>query len=235
MLFRLFRKRSVYVPTWRLALVLLVVVVVMAVAVLRGLYPFLALSSPVEQPDVIVVDGWISDRSMEAAMALAEQKSCKVMLVAGVDLATGHFLSEYKTYAHLGEATLEAMGVPEDEVHPAPAGPNHRHRSFAGAAAVYQWLETEDLLASRIVVITEGPHGRRSRAVYRKVFGNAPTGIGVLSMPPVAYDPESWWKTSSGMKSVIVEAVAFLDEWLRDGGRETNDPATVQTGVTAAP
>ncbi|NIP98346.1 MAG: YdcF family protein, partial [Akkermansiaceae bacterium] len=59
---------------------------------------------------------------MEAALALVREQSCQVVLTTGVDVPNGKYLSEHGTYAHLGEATLEALGIPPDQVHPAPAG-----------------------------------------------------------------------------------------------------------------
>ena len=69
--------------------------------------------------------------------------------------------------------------------------------------------------------------------VYRKVFGDNESNLSVVSIPSRAYDPGAWWKTSAGMKAVIVESIAATDEWLRDSGRSSNDPSTVPTGVEA--
>ena len=224
MMSHLFRKRSLYFPTWKLMVLLLVLGGGLLVFILRSLYPFLAISNATVRPDVIVIDGWVSDQTFVKAIAIAKEENCDLILATGVELAAGYHLSEYKTYAHLGEATLEALGVPADQAHAAPGGSNHRHRTFASASAVYQWLEKSDLLGARLTIVTEGPHSRRSLAVYRKVFQHTKTEIGIHSLPPVSYDPDSWWTTSAGVKSVIVESIALTDEWLRDGGRSTNDP-----------
>jgi hypothetical protein len=163
---------------------------------------------------------------MESAIAVARRQSCETILSAGVELPNGYHLSHFKTFAHLGEATLEALGVPEDHAHAAPGGAHHRHRTFASAAAVHQWLEQRDRLDDRILVVTEGAHGRRSLAIYRKVFGDEDR-IGIISAPSLTYDPDRWWASSAGVKAVIVETVGLLDEWLRDSGRPSNDPGSV--------
>ncbi len=230
-----FRKRSVYLPTWKLSLFLVALGTAVLFGIFRFLYPFLSQTDFLDRSDVIVIDGWVSDQTMEAALAFSRQQSCKLLLSAGGDLGRGYKLSEHKTYAHIGEATLEALGVPPDQVHPAPAGANHRHRTFASASAVYQWMEMNGYLDARITVITEGPHSRRSLAVYRKVFSNTEAEIGVISKPSLSYDPEVWWKTSEGLKSVVIETIAVAYEWLRDSGRTTNDPHSVQTGINEAP
>ncbi len=235
MISHLFRKRAIYLPTWKLTLVLVLLLAGILVGLVRSLYPFLAQSEPVDRSDVIVIDGWVSDQTMEVAIAIAREQSCELMLSAGVGLSAGYYLSQYKSFAELGEATLEALGVPADQVHSAPAGTNQRHRTFASAVAVYQWLEKEDHLDARVPVITEGPHSRRSLAVYRKVFRETEAEIGIISGPPPAFDPEAWWKTNFGMKTVIVEFVAVTDEWLRDSGRSSNDPHSIQTGITGTP
>lgn len=229
-----FRKRSVYLPTWKGTLVALLLILLLAFLVIRTAYPFLALSHTPDQPEIIVIDGWTSDQTQQAALALARKHSCELILMTGTDISNGSFLSAHKSYAHVGEATLEAMGAPPDQVHAAPAGPHYRHRTFATAAAVHQWLEREGKLDSRICIVTEATHSRRSLAVYRKVFEGTKAELQIVSEPPLSYDPESWWTSSAGVKSVIVEGIAATDEWLRSSGRESNDPSSIETPISKA-
>lgn len=224
-----FRKRSVYLPTWKGSLVALLLAGLICLGILRGAYPFLAVSHSPDRPEVIVIDGWASDQTLEAGLQLAREHNCQVIVMTGVDIAQGSYLVPHQTFAHVGEASLEAMGAPADQVHAAPAGPHHRHRTFATAAAVYQWLNREGKLDARICLVTEGTHSRRSLAVYRKVFEGTKAELQVVAEPPLSYDPDRWWASSAGVKSVIVESIATTDEWLRDSGRSTNDPSTVET------
>lgn len=223
------RKRTLYLPTWKGWLVLLLLLAGVATLLLRSAHPFLARNVPVAQPRIVVVEGWISDLSLEWVAAEHSGMGAPLLLCTGVDVPAGSHLLELGSFARLAEATLETLGVPEEGVHACPAGPHKRLRTFASAAAVYKWLEANDSLDARILIVTEGTHSRRSLAVYRKVFAQTSAEIGIRSLPSPNYDPEAWWKNSAGMKTVLTEGIAAFDEGLRDGGRDSNDPHRIET------
>jgi hypothetical protein len=45
--------------------------------------------------------------------------------------------------------------------------------------------------------------------LYEKAFG-AGTVIGVIAVPDREYEPQRWWASSSGVRDVVDEAVAYL-------------------------
>jgi len=51
-------------------------------------------------------------------------------------------------------------------------------------------------------------HARRSWLVYRMAFGDG-VEVGVLSARPTGYDLQRWWTTSTGVKTVIGEALSL--------------------------
>ena len=219
MLFGLLRLRRIPVPTWK-GFVLLAVACLVSVVVLgRGLYPFLAKSDSPEGKGILVADGWMSDRSMESIAKMFQSGDYDFLYSVGGDLPQGSFLVEYRNFAVLGERSLESLGLDEAKVIPAPSGDNHRHRTFFSAMALREALEKAGLLDRELVVMTEGPHARRTRMVYNKVFAKGPARIAVVSLPPLAYDMDNWWRTSSGMKAVVMETIAAIYEWVADSGR----------------
>lgn len=62
-------------------------------------------------------------------------------------------------------------------------------------------------------IFTAGVHARRSRMVYARVFAELDP-IGVVAYPPDSYDPDGWWKSSEGFKSVLDESLSLTYEWL---------------------
>ena len=183
----------------------------------HALHGFLAVSSTVDG-NVVVVEGWISDHAIADGKTLFEEGDYETLVVAGCPLDRGAFLQEYKTYAGVGAATLLAMGFPESSLIVAPAGDAARNRTYHSAVAARQALGDAGIDIRGVDIVTLATHGRRSRAVYRKVFGSdAP--IGVLAVPPTSYNPRRWWASSEGLKTTAIEAVAFFFETFANGGR----------------
>lgn len=73
-----------------------------------NLHSFLAKNAPVVA-DVLVVEGWIPDYAIEAAMTEFQNGSYRTLIAVGAPVPRGFYLSEYKTFAELAAATLIAL------------------------------------------------------------------------------------------------------------------------------
>jgi len=54
-----------------------------------------------------------------------------------------------------------------------------------------------------------GPHSRRSWMLYKEAIGEE-IPIGIIAFENREYDPKRWWKTSSGVRTVLDETIAYL-------------------------
>jgi hypothetical protein len=63
-----------------------------------------------------------------------------------------------------------------------------------------------------------GPHSRRSRLVFSKVFGPEVT-VGAYAWVPVGKQLGPWWRSSERSVSLLKESVAYILELLFDSGR----------------
>ena len=212
------RRRTLVLPTWKGWLLLVGAVAGCTFLLLRGAYPYLAAESRLPKADVVLIEGWVSDDAVAQAKRELEAGRCDLICTAGVDLDKGSHLLEWKDWATLAAETLKAMGVPEDKILSAPGGAIRRHRTYVGFEKAREKLATLNKTPIRINVITEGPHGRRSITVARKVFGDTAT-IGVISVEPSSYEPKHWWTTSNGLKGVFMELVGSSYERFADSGR----------------
>ena len=70
-------------------------------------------------------------------------------------------------------------------------------------------------------------HGRRTRTVYRKIFGGE-VDIGIIAGDPIDYDPDAWFKSSAGVKAVITESISLAYEWF---GQNPGHEALTAYGV----
>lgn len=204
---RLVRRRELPVPTAFGMLVAVAITGLAGFATLRGIHPFLAPTAPVGG-GMLVVEGWAGEPGIaDAARRFATGRYERVIAAGGPierdsPIALAHSWAEYA-----GQA-LARHGVPADRIDVVPAPASAQDRTFLSAVTVRDWLATHAPGVTQLDVITLGPHGRRSRRLYRLAFGDA-VEVGVVSAAPANYDPARWWTTSEGAKSVLEESVGL--------------------------
>ncbi|QPJ65930.1 MAG: YdcF family protein [Candidatus Nitrohelix vancouverensis] len=172
------------------------------------LHPFLATDQTV-QGEVLVVDGWLSDSSLQEAAVFFNQGNYQYLIVTGGPISRGSYLSPYKTYAELGAATLRGIGFEKNKLYLSIPAPVIKDRTFATALSVKETIKSLPAPVSAIDVYTEGIHARRSLMLYELAFGDA-LRIGVTSAETKHYDAQEWWKSSAGVRQVINESIAYL-------------------------
>jgi hypothetical protein len=212
-----FTRRTILLPTWRGWLCVVVAAVALVLGVGRFTHGFLSVNAPI-QANVLVVEGWLPDYAIEEALAEFRAGGYERLVTSGGPMPEGSLVSGYSTYAALATATVLKLGFPKDHVMEAPAARTYRHRTFESAKAVRTRLRELGVRTRGLNVVSVGPHARRTRAVYRKVF-NDEIEIGVIAIESRDYDPKRWWAFSDGVKVTLAEAVAWLYEALLDSGR----------------
>ena len=204
----LLRRRSCLVPTVRGWIVLGVSLVAFLILIVRSLHPFLALNDPISD-GLLVVEGWTPDYGLEMAVDEFKRDHYQKIYVTGGPLEYGNYLYSYRTYAQLGAATLVGLGLDSNVVQAVPAPLVRRDRTYTSAVMLKKWLLEHGIQPTRIHLISDGPHSRRSRLLFLEAMGHGVT-IGVTSIPPKDYDPRHWWRSSAGVRTVLDEALAYL-------------------------
>ncbi len=110
---------------------------------------------------------------------------------------------------HSGAEKLIQFGVPSELVVTASSEEVQRDRTFHAATAVKQWLQEQGLRTTSIDVVTVGPHARRSRLLYEEALGPE-VEVGVIAVEDRRFDPNHWWRSSAGVRTVVDEAIAYL-------------------------
>ena len=203
----LLRRRQCVLPTLRGWLLLSLVVALLALAAFLRTYPFLAMSDPVPG-GVLVVEGWLPDYTLQAAITEFGEHPYTKLLVTGIPLEQGAPLSEYTNYANLGAAVLVKLGMSTNQVQAVPTPVIRRDRTYAMALSLKAWLRENQASTTRVNLITQAPHARRSRLLFEKALGHGFT-VGVVPVPPRGYDRKDWWRSSQGVRVVIGEAIAY--------------------------
>lgn len=176
--------------------------------ILTRLEPFLACTFPVTA-DILLVEGWIGDDAIIGAIAEFERKPYKLLITAGSNFGRGEYLSEYKNFAHLSQATLITLGFDPEKIQPIPTPRPDRDRTLTSALEVQKWLRENQVTPLGINLYTDNVHGRRSWIVYKQVF-EPEIKVGVIAHPAQNYNPKTWWASSEGFKAVILETISYI-------------------------
>lgn len=204
---RLIHRKEMWTLTFQGWIVTLLCIAALSLGIVTNLHSFLSVSSPV-QADILVVEGWLPDGALKGAIAEFNSHSYKKLITTGLPLLKGSYLAEYNNFAELAAATLIALGFDQQNLVAVPATDVIKYRTYAGAAALRQWLEKSDLKGKSINVYTLGVHARRSWLIFKQVL--APIEVGVIAAKPIDYDPKKWWNYSAGVRSVIDETIAYI-------------------------
>ncbi|NJL47273.1 MAG: DUF218 domain-containing protein [Leptolyngbyaceae cyanobacterium SM2_5_2] len=169
---------------------------------------FLSVSRPVEA-QVLIVEGWVGDDALTQASKLFWQEGYRAIITTGPPLLRGTFLSHYKTHAQLAAATLVALGIQADLIIPMPCPAIENYRTYSAALAVQQTLSTQWPDLNAVNLFTVGCHARRSWYIYRRLLQAEGIAVGVIAADP-GFELATWWQTSSGVRTVVGEGIAYL-------------------------
>jgi hypothetical protein len=175
--------------------------------VLRGVYPFLALSEP-KPGGVLVVQGWAPDSVLRAGIAEFNRHHYDRVFVTGGPVEQGRPLSIYKNHAHLCAAALLKLGMNGGVIQSVPAPDVRQDRAYASAVALRQWWRTHGTAPASINLLIVGPHARCSRLLFQRALGKEVT-VGVIAIAPDDYDPRHWWRSSQGFRTLTSELIAY--------------------------
>ncbi len=204
---KLFRKKEVWRPTVLGHVLLAVLVLLIALGLVSGLYPFLAQHKPVAQPELIIIEGWLDDTELVQVLAAAGP-GVRFVTTGGPVTLGGDLLRE-KSYAQIATARLIQLGIPAPSIITAPAPGSAANRTYTAARAARDVLARQGLLDRPANLYSLGAHSRRSFLLYRMAFGpDAP--LGVVALKSSQYDLDHWWKSSLAFKHVLVEFVSWI-------------------------
>lgn len=203
----LVRRRTCWRLTWRGWSLLVLLIVGLGAAGVIGLHPFLAITRPV-YGGALVVEGWLPDYALQAAIEEFRQHPYDKLYVTGVPLERGRPLSEYRTHAELGAVILQRLGLEASAIQAVPAPPVRQDRTYVSAAALAQWWREHRVAPRQVHVISMGPHARRTRLLFEKALGAGVT-VGITAVPSRDYEPRRWWRSSAGVRATLDELIAY--------------------------
>jgi len=195
--------------SWRGWLVVLAGVILAFSAFLLRVYPFLAVTHRVDT-NVLVVEGWIHEYAIGAAVEEFRSKSYqRVFTTGGPVEGAGGYINDYNTAASVGADLLRKNGLPNESLQMVSSRVMDRDRTYASAIALQNWFREHNMPVRSINVITEDVHARRTCLLFKKALGHN-VAVGVIAVPNPDYDARHWWRYSEGVKDVFAESAAYI-------------------------
>ena len=195
--------------SWWGWLIVLAGVILAFFAFLLRVYPFLAVTHRLDT-NVLVVEGWIHDYAIRAAVEEFRSKSYERAFTTGGPVeGAGGYINDYNTAASVGADLLRKNGLPDESLQMVPSRVIDRDRTYGSAVALRNWFREHNLPVRSINVVTEDVHARRTRLLFEKALGNN-VAVGIVAVPNPDYDARRWWRYSEGVKDVFAESVAYI-------------------------
>jgi uncharacterized SAM-binding protein YcdF (DUF218 family) len=208
-LWGMFDRKERWSLSWRGRLILAFAVVLASAVFLKNAYPFLATTHRVDA-DVLVVDGWVHEYAIKAAVNEFRSGSYKrIFTTGGPVVGTGGYINDFYTSASVGADLLKKAGVPDELLQMVPSRIMDRDRTYASAVALRDWFREHNMAVRSLDIVTEDLHSRRTRLLFQKAFGKD-VRVGIIAVPHPDYPANRWWLYSEGVKDVISEGAAYV-------------------------
>ena len=203
----LFKRKEIWVPTWKGWLAIVVTFAAIIFGLIRFSAPFLAPTKPLNAP-VLVMEGWISDDGILYAIELDKKNHYGLVIAAGQEIEKGMDITHYENYANLGASRLIALGFKGTNLVKVATPKSKKDRTYHTALEVRKYLLTQTPYRS-IDVISDSVHARRSWYLYHRAC-EPEIKVGIIAATSPQFDADHWWRTSNGVRIVLNEAIAYL-------------------------
>ena len=173
---------------------------------------WLDVGGPPQKADaVVLLNGSLNTRPFVAA-ALVHGGWAPRILVNTVADHPSQASGAVPSFLEINRKVLEYGGVSQDRVVPLDSA---AHTTFDEAKAVADYLA--DRPVKSLLIVTEGPHTRRARWIFRRVLADRPVEIAMISGPSDEFDNENWWRSEEGFLYVVSEYFKLFYYGLRYG------------------
>ena len=200
-------KKTSYHWTWKAKLIFLSLLLVLIIVVIKGAYGFLTPEKPIIT-NVLVVEGWMNDYALEESLAIFNEGKYQFMITTGGPLNTGYILMQYKSTAEVARGTMLDLGADPEKIFAVSRQLEWRDRTYKTALKLKAFLDAEHPNVKSFNLVSLGAHSKRSYLLYQMAMPDF--DIGIISIEDQLYNPNSWWDTSKGFRSVVTEMIGYL-------------------------
>ena len=182
----------------------------------NALAAFLHVNEPVHDADVLIVEGWLSQRFAESVKEEFQKGTYKYILISGfADEIYSRYdgkeitKSDTSPDAPLASIRLQ-MGIDSTKIKIVEISNSVKiHRTFAMAQAAGKWLQNNDPSVRSVNICTSWNHGRKTWCAYRKILGDT-FNVGILTFPKETIPVHKWWTTRGGFRWQVWALANYL-------------------------
>ena len=207
----LFRQRQIWMPTISGWLFLLLIGVATMVLLTNNLYNFLAQNAPVGAR-ILVVEGWLTPSELEQAVQAFKNGKYERIVTTGGPVIGWPRVNSENDYAMLAADYLTHHGISRNLITAVPAPYSAQERTFLSAVMFRESVKQQGITLDTVDLYSAGPHARRSRLLFQMALGQK-VRVGVLSARPSEFDPDAWWRTSTGVEQMFFQSFGFV--WVK--------------------
>lgn len=157
-----------------------------------------------EDRDLIVIDLKVNGK-------LYEPRSEGVLYDRGQPGGDDIYSANYKSVAEEAALLLQKKGINRNKIIAIPSKEMEINRTYNSALAFGNWLKSYPNAneLKGINVISTGTHARRSWRLFKQHI-QADIPVGIISLKSRYTPDENWWRSTSGIKSVLIESVKYV-------------------------
>lgn len=210
---KLFKLRTVWLPTWQGWTVFFMILIVFLVVFFINAHRFLAVTSRVPDADILVVEDWMADVFLQATAVEFKKGNYRLLLISGLREYDSHndVIQNVRKSSKVNR--LISLGVPKDQIMECFTPVTEDHRSAAMAGAVRDALRQHNIKAKGVNVLAPATHARKTWLVYRRALASG-AAVGIVAIAPGIYDPDRWWQNSQSAKWVLTNYAGLFYEWI---------------------
>jgi uncharacterized SAM-binding protein YcdF (DUF218 family) len=172
------------------------------VPLLKGMGRWLDVGTAPRRCDyVMLLTGDEPTRPFAAALLVKDHLAPRV-------LVAGTAARQYRVVppsSEIGRQVLIRRGVKPSQI---TTLPGEADTTFDEARALAAFLADKPK-ETRVTVITSDYHARRSRWIFRRVFGDRAAALSFVSAPSDDFSLDDWWRNECGWMAIIAEYLKF--------------------------
>jgi len=201
----LFKKRMLWFPTLWGFLLCSSIIVLCLILLFKNIANYLSENQQINA-QYLVVEGWLAEPELIKAIDIFKQEDYQLLITTGGP-DTSQVKPKYKSYADKAAAFILSTGFDKNRLVVIPTPASAQDRTYLSAVMVRDWFKQNSVTAE-FNILSEGVHSRRTHVLYKDAFGQN-SKIGIIAAEPRNYDKSHWWRTSTGAKSVLTEAIGL--------------------------
>ena len=178
-------------------------VITFVLAVVRYIHPFLAINQPVNG-ELLVVEGWIPKYALQEAKRIFDTGNYNLIAIVGITNRN----PEVASYSEKAASYFINNGIDRKKIFVTSADYTTINETKSYAFEFKKQALLNNLNFRRIDVLSIGTHCRKSFIVFKKIFPD--DEVGIISIRPSAYNPQTWWLSTEGWKWVVMDTIKYV-------------------------